>query len=78
MQTNGSRIGPAISRRALLKSGAGLAAAAMVNPGAGQAQAPKRGGTLRVSNGGDPPISMFISRRPISPGSSARRAIRHC
>ena len=55
MQTNGKSNLTAISRRALLKSGAGLAAAAMVNPGAGQAQAPKRGGTLRVSNGGDPP-----------------------
>ena len=45
-------------RRAALKAGAGAAAAlatAALAPGLGWAQAVKRGGTLRVSSGGDPP-----------------------
>jgi peptide/nickel transport system substrate-binding protein len=43
-----------LNRRSVLKTGGALTAA-MIAPGAGWAQAPKRGGTLRVSNGGDPP-----------------------
>lgn len=45
-----------ISRRVLLGTGLGAAAAATVGPFGAWAQGtPKRGGTLRVSNGGDPP-----------------------
>lgn len=43
-----------VSRRDLLALGSG-AAAAVAMPGSARAQAPRRGGTLRVSNGGDPP-----------------------
>lgn len=43
------------SRRTLLQTGGGAFAAAMVAPHLGWAQAPRRGGTLRISNGGDPP-----------------------
>src|SRR4051812_33595102 len=43
-----------LNRRSVLKTGGALTAA-MIAPGTGWAQAPKRGGTLRVSNGGDPP-----------------------
>ena len=42
-------------RRTLLKfAGGALAVVAGMSPGA-RAQSPKRGGTLRLSNGGDPP-----------------------
>jgi peptide/nickel transport system substrate-binding protein len=44
-----------LSRRKLLKTGGGAVAAAVVLPHMSFAQTPKRGGTLRVSNGGDPP-----------------------
>jgi peptide/nickel transport system substrate-binding protein len=43
-----------ISRRAVLKTGAGYAAAAML-PSVAWAQTPKSGGTLLLSSGGDPP-----------------------
>jgi ABC-type transport system substrate-binding protein len=43
-----------VNRRAILKAG-GVLAAAITGPGVAWAQSPKRGGTLRVSNGGDPP-----------------------
>ena len=43
-----------VSRRAILKAGGALAAAT-AGPRTAWAQGPKRGGTLRVSNGGDPP-----------------------
>jgi len=46
---------PALHRRDLLKASGAAIAAAAIGPGAARAQAPKRGGTLRVSNGGDPP-----------------------
>lgn len=55
MKSTRSRESNAVSRRAVLKSGAGLAAAAAIYPSGTWAEAPKRGGTLRVSNGGDPP-----------------------
>ncbi len=42
------------NRRMVLKAGGALAAA-LAGPGMASAQSPKRGGTLRVSNGGDPP-----------------------
>lgn len=47
-----SRLVPrfSLTRRGLIAAGAGLAAS-----GGARAQAPRRGGTLRVSNGGDPP-----------------------
>ena len=44
-----------ISRRAALKTAGGAIAAAVAAPRWASAQTPKRGGTLRVSNGGDPP-----------------------
>ena len=45
-----------ITRRAVLGTGLGAAAAAAIRPIGVRAQgAPKRGGTLRMSNGGDPP-----------------------
>ena len=48
-------LGPkSVSRRTVLATGGALAAA-LAAPRAVWAQAPKRGGTLRVSNGGDPP-----------------------
>ena len=43
-----------VSRRAILKAG-GAFAAVLGCSGVAWAQSPKRGGTLRVSNGGDPP-----------------------
>ena len=39
----------------MLKTGGGALAVALAAPGLAFAQTPKRGGTLRVSNGGDPP-----------------------
>jgi peptide/nickel transport system substrate-binding protein len=44
-----------LSRRKLLKTGGGVVVAALTLPRPSFAQSPKRGGTLRVSNGGDPP-----------------------
>src|SRR6476661_3285748 len=44
-----------VNRRAILLAGGGAFATAMTGPRAAWAQSPKRGGTLRVSNGGDPP-----------------------
>src|SRR5581483_1467461 len=44
-----------ISRRTVLKTGAGSLAAAVALPSMSWAQTPKRGGTLLLSNGGDPP-----------------------
>ena len=43
-----------MSRRAVLKAGAGYAATAML-PSVALAQPPKYGGTLLLSSGGDPP-----------------------
>jgi peptide/nickel transport system substrate-binding protein len=43
-----------MSRRAVLRTGAGVAAAAML-PSLASAQTPKNGGTLLLSSGGDPP-----------------------
>src|SRR6476659_7548405 len=45
----------AISRRDALKTAGGAVAAAVAAPRWASAQTAKRGGTLRVSNGGDPP-----------------------
>ena len=45
----------AISRRDALKTAGVAVAAAVAAPRWASAQTPKRGGTLRVSNGGDPP-----------------------
>ena len=44
-----------ITRRKVLKTGGGALVAAVALPHLSFAQVPKRGGTLRVSNGGDPP-----------------------
>lgn len=44
-----------LSRRALLKAGGGAMVVTMAGSRRALAQSPKRGGTLRVSNGGDPP-----------------------
>ena len=44
-----------VNRRAILQAGGGVIATAITGPRAAWAQSPKRGGTLRVSNGGDPP-----------------------
>ncbi len=44
-----------VTRRKVLKTGGSALAAAVAAPGLTFAQTPKRGGTLRVSNGGDPP-----------------------
>lgn len=44
-----------LSRRELLRAGGGALAATVVGPRWALAQSPKRGGTLRISNGGDPP-----------------------
>ncbi len=55
MSKNGNRDRIAISRRSMLGAGGAALAAAAFAPGITLAQAPKRGGTLRVSNGGDPP-----------------------
>lgn len=44
-----------LSRRKLLRTGGGAVVAALTLPSLSFAQTPKRGGTLRVSNGGDPP-----------------------
>jgi peptide/nickel transport system substrate-binding protein len=43
-----------LNRRTVLKA-SGVLTAAVMAPEAGWSQSPKRGGTLRVSNGGDPP-----------------------
>ena len=45
----------AISRRNVLATGGSALAATLVAPRMSFAQTPKRGGTLRISNGGDPP-----------------------
>lgn len=45
----------AVTRRKVLATGAAALAAATVAPRFSFAQTPKRGGTLRISNGGDPP-----------------------
>ncbi|CAN0450709.1 unnamed protein product, partial [Phaeothamnion confervicola] len=42
-------------RRRVLKAGAGALAVATAAPRWAEAQTPRRGGTLRLSNGGDPP-----------------------
>lgn len=47
--------GNSFNRRDVIKKGAGVIAATVVAPKIGWAQTRKRGGTLRVSNGGDPP-----------------------
>lgn len=44
-----------LSRRDLLRAGGGALASVLTGPRLTGAQPPKRGGTLRVSNGGDPP-----------------------
>lgn len=44
-----------VTRRGILKTSAAGIAAASMPAGFARAQTPKRGGTLRVSNGGDPP-----------------------
>ncbi len=54
MRAKGSASSHRVNRRAILKTGAaGLAAAAL--PTLTYGQAPRRGGTLLLSNGGDPP-----------------------
>lgn len=45
----------AFSRRKLIKAGGSALALALASPRSLRAQTPKSGGTLRVSNGGDPP-----------------------
>ena len=44
-----------INRRQILTAGGGMLATALAAPTLTRAQGPKRGGTLRISNGGDPP-----------------------
>ena len=46
---------PDLRRRALLQAGGGALAAGSTTPRLAWAQTPKRGGTLRLSSGGDPP-----------------------
>src|SRR5262245_43505252 len=55
MKTSGNGNVTSVSRRELLMSGAGAVAASAIPSVAGWAQSPKRGGTLRLSNGADPP-----------------------
>ena len=59
-----------VSRRRVLKTGGAAIAGAMALPRWSEAQgAPKRGGTLRVSNGGDPPdfdVQRSIRNNPTS------------
>ena len=55
MTKHDASITGAINRRSALKSGAGAIAAAIASSSASWAQTPRRGGTLRMSNGGDPP-----------------------
>jgi peptide/nickel transport system substrate-binding protein len=45
----------AVTRRAMLTTGASALAFSVAAPHTSRAQTPKRGGTLRISNGGDPP-----------------------
>lgn len=54
MTTSRGPMALTLSRRDLLKGGGALAAT-LVGPRQARAQTPKRGGVLRVSNGGDPP-----------------------
>src|SRR6188768_3711335 len=54
MSGNGEVNVSSINRRTVLKAGAGSLAAAAL-PTFALAQAPKKGGTLLLSNGGDPP-----------------------
>ena len=55
MQKSGKPNIASVDRRTVLKTGVSGMAAAMAMPSMAWAQSPKRGGTLRVSNGGDPP-----------------------
>jgi len=54
MKTSSSPTTGRVTRRTAIAAGGALAASVVLS-GSGLAQTPRRGGTLRISNGGDPP-----------------------